>query len=49
MEDGYYMKRILRLPHGFFQGEITEVAPTITTSSFEHNNFVLEVYEDKDL
>lgn len=34
--------RIMRMPHGYFDGGITDICPAITTSSFEHNNFVIE-------
>ena len=30
------------MPHGYFDGGITDICPAITTSSFEHNNFVIE-------
>lgn len=31
---------ILRLPHGYFEGGVMQICPSITISSFEHNNFV---------
>lgn len=39
-------KMILRLPHGYFEGGVMQICPSITISSFECNNFVLEVDED---
>lgn len=35
---------ILRLPHGYFPGTIINIIPTLTISSWEHNNFI---YEDR--
>ena len=32
---------ILRLPHGYFPGALVNLFPTLTISSWEHNNFVL--------
>jgi len=37
-----------QIPHGFNSGfEYKEVCPTITTSSFEHNNFIIEKEMEK--
>ena len=40
-------KMILRLRHGFFDGGIATEVPTLTTSSWEHNNLLLEEYESQ--
>lgn len=37
---------IARLGHGYFPSGITGQMPTITTSSFEHNNFVIEEWTE---
>lgn len=41
---------ILRNPHGWNQGGVfdTDICPTITTSAFEHNNLLVEIYEDEE-
>lgn len=41
--------RVMRMPHGYFDGGITDICPAITTSSFERNNFVIENSEDKQV
>lgn len=49
-----YMKdaMIIRYPHGWNRGGLFEndYAPAVTTSAWEHNNLLMEVYEeDKDI
>ena len=41
-------KRLIRYPHGFFNGGIWDYdfMPTITTSSWEWNNLLLEIDDD---
>lgn len=39
--------KIIRLPHGYFNGEIVDICPSLTISSFEFNNLIMEIY-DKD-
>ena len=41
---------MIRYPHGFFDGGVwdNEYAPTITTSSWECNNYVLEIHNNRD-
>lgn len=49
---GCFTKKIhlIRYPHGFFDGGVWEndYCPTITTSAWEFNNYVLEVQEHND-
>ena len=48
---GCYMKKILiRYPHGYYRGGVWEndYSPTITTSAWEFNNYVLEEDDDND-
>lgn len=42
------MKMLIRYPHGWFPGGIweNEYAPTVTISSWEFNNYVLEIDEE---
>lgn len=45
------MKKILiRYPHGYYRGGVWEndYSPTITTSAWEFNNYVLEEDDDND-
>ena len=47
----YMMKQLMiRYPHGFFDGGIwdNEYAPALTTSAWEHNNYVLEICDNQD-
>lgn len=42
--------KLFRYPHGFIGGggiENANVCPTITISSFEWNNFIVEIYGTK--
>lgn len=43
-------KTLIRYPHGYFRGGPwdNEYAPTITTSAWEFNNYVLEEDDDND-
>lgn len=44
-------KMMIRYPHGWFRGGglwDSEYAPTLTTSSWEANNYVLEIHYDRD-
>ena len=42
--------RLIRYPHGWFPGGLweNEYSPAVTISSWEHNNYVLEVYESEE-
>ena len=43
---------IIRYPHGWNRGGLFEndYAPAVTTSAWEHNNLLMEIYEeDKDI
>ena len=52
MGTGFYMKKILmfRYPHGYYRGGAwdNEYSPALTTSAWEHNNYVLEILDDED-
>ena len=39
---------LIRYPHGYYEGGAwdKDYSPTITTSAWEHNNYVLEVNDD---
>lgn len=38
---------ILRLGHGYYDGGVAkEVAPPLTISSWQFNNYLVEIYED---
>lgn len=41
---------MIRYPHGWFSGGLTETdySPAVTTSSWECNNYLLEVYQKED-
>ena len=39
----------MRLPHGFFDGGLVDICPSITTSSFEFNNLLIEKKKIKDM
>ena len=41
---------LIRYPHGWFPGGIRtdEFVPPITTSSWENNNFILEIDEEDE-
>lgn len=43
-------KMILRLPHGYFMGGVwnNDYSPSITISSFQHNNIVMENMENNN-
>ena len=38
---------IIRYPHGYFKGGVwdNDYSQTLTTSAFEFNNYVLEIYD----
>ena len=39
--------RILRMGHGYYDGGVEkDLCPVITISSWQFNNFLVEVYED---
>lgn len=42
---------MIRYPHGYFRGGLWEngYAPTITTSAWEFNNYVLEIHHNCDI
>lgn len=42
--------KMARYPHGFFDGGVfdCEILPTLTTSDFQNNNFLIEIYEDEE-
>jgi len=41
--------KILRLPHGYFRGGgVQDIAPSLTISSFEFNNYIIEYGMDND-
>ena len=37
------MPKILRLPHGYFYGDVVDECPAITTSSWQFNNYLVYV------
>lgn len=41
---------MIRYPHGYFRGGLWEndYSPTITTSAWEFNNYVLEIQDNED-
>lgn len=38
--------KIITMPHGYYNGEVVDIAPSILTKSAQYNNVVLEPMEE---
>lgn len=38
--------KIITMPHGYYNGEVVDIAPSILTKSAQYNNVVLEPIEE---
>ena len=38
--------KIITMPHGYYNGEVVDIAPSILTKSTQYNNVVLEPIEE---